>query len=120
MEANYCPVCAHCRMLKEIDEKAAKVKKRRQDMEEEQRLMEEELRAEEKRVKEEGIIYGDHYDLYSLADIQNITNFDFLEEMLEKIYPCAQPQTEEELEDLHVRYNAVSKRLNDVLLENLE
>jgi len=120
MEVNFCPCCVHCHTLKELEEKAAKVNQRRQDLDEERRLMEEELRAAERRVKKEGVIYGNHYELYTISDIQNITNYDFLEEMLGKIYPCGQPQSKEEHHELYDRYSVVSKRMNDLLIENLE
>ena len=116
MTSNYCPRCAHCQAIKEYEEQA---EKRRRDLEEEKRRMEEELRAAERRLKEEGAIYGNRYELYTIAEIEKITNIDFLNEMLDQPYPCAQPKTDEELHELFERRRCIEKRLNDVLLENL-
>ena len=120
MAANYCPCCVHCQTLKELEENAVKVNKRRQDFEEEQRPMEEELEAKRRRVIEEGVIYGDRYDCYTVQDIQKITDMNFLNEMLNKMIPCGQPQTEEEIADLTERYDAAAYRFDELVIENLE
>ena len=120
MAATYCPCCAHCRALKEIEEAA---EKRRHDFEEEvearRQKMEEELAAEKKRLTEEGVIYGNQYEAYSVEEIMNIKNLDFLYEMSLNMCPNAQPPTEEECNELVERYKAVDTRLNALLLENL-
>ena len=61
----------HCRTLRELEEESAR---RRHEMAEEERRMEEEIKAAERMIKEQGVIYGHHYDLYSIADIEKISN----------------------------------------------
>lgn len=117
MEANYCPHCVHCKILIENEKKA---QERRRDFEEEQRRMEEDIKSAERRLKEEGVIYGNRYELYTIADIEKIKNYEFLCDMLSNIYPSAQPSTEEEHQELDKRYRAVSNRMQVVLIESLE
>ena len=114
---SFCPHCIHCRTLLEHEEEA---EKRRCEMEKERSRMEEEIKASERMIKEQGVIYGHHYDLYSLEDIQKISNYDFLNEMLTNMIPAGQPTTEEECRELGERYDAVAKRCEEVLFRDME
>ena len=58
--------------------------------------MEEEIKESERMVKEQGVIYGHRYDLYTIEDIQKISNYEFLSDMLANMIPAGQPTTEEE------------------------
>jgi len=120
MAAYFCPRCAHCQDLKEIEEAA---EKRKQEFDEEvenrRKKLEEELKAEKRRIAE-GVIYGNRYDAYSVEEIMKISNLDFLYEMSLKMCPSAQPPSKEEFDELIARCKAVETRLNDVLIENLE
>lgn len=120
MAANFCSYCRHCKAIKEIDEAAERRRHQFEEEVNERRLqMEEELEAEKRRLMEEGVIYGDQYEAYSVEEIMKITNLDFLYKMSQNMCPSAQPPTEEEFHELAQRCKAVDTRLNYLLLENL-
>ncbi|MEL7522724.1 MAG: hypothetical protein AAGJ80_14110 [Cyanobacteria bacterium J06553_1] len=96
------------------------VERKRREFEEERLRMEEEIKAAERRLKEEGVIYGERYGLYSFEEILNITNYDFLSKMLSHVFPPGQPQTEDEYKELWERYDFISRHMDDVLINDLE
>ena len=89
-------------------------------MEKEQMRMQEEIKEYERYVKEQGVIYGHRYDLYTIDDIQKISNYEFLSDMLANIFPAGQPTTKEECQELGERFSAVSKRRDEVLFNDME
>ena len=107
-----CPHCAHCRTLREMEEEAVK---RRDAMEEERKRMEKEIEEAERMIREQGAIYGHQYDMYTVEDIQRITNYEFLCDMLANMIPAGQPTTEDECRDLGERYGAADKRCQELL-----
>ncbi len=107
MDLYYCPHCHHCQ-----------VRKQKLSQEEDERAKAKEIEAKEAREKEirEGKIYGHAFDLYSLEDLKNITDIDFLYEMASHVIPCGQPETEWEQEIMYERYDAVHAQIS--LLED--
>ena len=89
-------------------------------MEKDRMRMEEEIKESERMVKEQGVIYGHRYDLYTIEDIQKISNYEFLSDMLANMIPAGQPTTEEECQELDERFSAVSKRRDEVLFNDME
>ena len=65
---------------------------------------EEELVVQKKRLTEEGVIHGDNYEAYSVQEIMNIKNLDFMYKMYD---------------ELAERCAAIGARLNELLIENL-
>ena len=106
----------HCRTLLELEEEA---ERRRCNMEKDQMRMEEEIKESERMLKEQGVINGHRYDLYTIEDIQKISNYEFLSDILANIFPAGQPSTEEECQELGERFSAESKR-DEVLFNDME
>ena len=46
------------------------------------------------KLKKEGVIHGDDYECYTVNDIQNITNYDFLERLSFNIITPGQPTSD--------------------------
>ena len=119
MAASFCPSCAHCRALKEIEKAAERQRDLEEEIEERRRKMDEEVAAQKKRLMEEGVIYGDNFEAYSVAEKMKIKNLDFMYKMYDKAWPNRQPPTQEEYDERAERCEAIGTRLNELLIENL-
>ena len=109
MERNYCPYCNHCKMAAEMHAKAEvrklkELRAKEKAKEEEERQRKEDIRA--------GKIYGRDFHSYNLSDIENITDSDFLYDMLDDIMPAGQPPTQEEYDELMNFVNGIYARIH--------
>ena len=122
MDSSYCPKCPHCQRKRELEEELEIARLEREEREAIERLAEEkrQKRAAAKKLVTQGVIHGNDYDAYTIADIRNIQNYDFLEEMSANLYPSTQPQHDYEHEYLSERVKAVHDQMNEVLLNEME
>ena len=122
MNASYCPKCPHCQRKKELEEQLEIARLEREERESEERLAEEkrQKRTAAKKLEAQGVIHGNNYNAYTIADIRNIQNYDFLEEMSANVYPAAQPWDECEMDYLNERAKAVHEQMFEVLLNEME
>lgn len=124
MPTSYCPMCSHCQRKKEVEEQLeiARLKCEERDMKE--RLAEEKRRERvaAKKLVEQGVIHGDDFDAYTIEEIRNITNIDFLEKMSVDVYvkPCGQPPNELDQEYVNERIKAINEQLTEVLINEME
>ena len=118
MDASFCPNCSHCHRKKELE--IARLE--REEREAVERLAEEKRqeRAAAKKLVEQGVIHGKDFDAYTIEEIRNIQNYDFLEEMSANVYPAAQPWDEYEMDNLSERAKAVREQMYEVLLNEME
>ena len=120
--ASFCPLCSHCQHQKQLQEELEIARLKREERELEERLSEErrQERVAAGKLLDQGVIHGDNYNSYSIEDIRNIENYDFLEKLRDNIYPSGQPQSDFEMELLNERYTAVLFQLNQVLVNEME
>ena len=129
MNAAYCPLCEHCQRRKLQEEKLEIARLQREETEANEKLEKEKQQERLQRLKifQQGVIHGDDYSHYTIDEIRNITNYDFLERMSDnisdKIFRGAQPVDEvDELEynTLYERSAVISEQMNRVLINELE
>lgn len=89
MDVNCYPHCAFCKAQKELEER---IKQRENGFEEQLRRMKK-IQVAEMLIKEQGAIYRENIERFSIDEINKITNFDFLERMSSKVFLPAQPIT---------------------------
>lgn len=80
MDLYYCPHCDH-----------SQARKQKLDKEEDERVKAEKIEARrvwEKEIRE-GKIYGFAFDSYTIDEMKNITDIDFLREMARQAIPSA-------------------------------
>ena len=122
MDAHYCPLCDHCQRRKEMELQVSREKLEREESQREERKVQELLMeaAAKEKLKKQGVIYGNNYNAYSVNDIRNITNYEFLEKLCENIITPGQPPEEEDLKLMMLRYHTACQQLNEVLINDLE
>lgn len=96
-------------LFKRWQEEDAFWEREEQSREVEEKMLEMRQRAQEIR---EGKIHGRHFMLYTEADLELITDTQFLYEMLNAITPCAQPETDWEFNELRRKQNLVSAHID--------
>ena len=118
----YCPLCEHCERRKEQELQLLKCKLEREEVEAQKELERaiENAAKESMRLKEQGVIYGNNYDAYSVEDIKNITNYTFLERLSHNIITPGQPQDDVSSDAMFSRHEAVLQQLNEVLINEME
>ena len=121
-KTSFCPMCAHCQLKKELEKELEIAECEREERELKERLAEERRRERvaAKKLVEQGVKHGDNFDAYTVEDIRNITNYEFLEKLYLNIIPCGQPPNDYEYEHLNERIKAVNERLLEVLIDDIE
>ena len=122
MDSYYCPLCDHCQRRKEQELQLIKLKLESEEEETRKALQLKAAKAtaEAEKLKKQGVIYGENYNAYSVKDIRNITNYDFLEKLCDNIITPGQPPEEEDFEIMMLRYRTACERLNEVLINDME
>lgn len=122
MAALYCPKCEHCLLKKKLQQELEIARLEREEREANERLAEErrQERAAALKLKAQGVIHGDDFDAYTVEDIRNIQNYEFLEKLSVNIYPSAQPTNDFDLDYLNQRVKAVHEQLMEVLINEME
>ena len=122
MDASFCPKCSHCQRKRELEEQLEIARLEREERETVKRLAEEKRleRAAAQKWISQGVIHGKNYDAYTITDIRNIQNYEFLEEMSANLYPSTQPRHDYEHDYLSERVKAVHEQMNEVLINEME
>ena len=122
MAASFCPKCSHCQLKKELEEQLEIVRLEREEREVAEQLAEERRHKHfaDRKLVQQGVVHGDNFDAYTIEDIRNITNYEFLEKLSANIYPNAQPPNEFEQDYLNERVKVVHNQLIEVLINEME
>ena len=73
-----------------------------------------------KKLQDQGVIHGKDYEAYTITDIENIHNYDFLEKLRANILNRPQPSCTLEEDYYNELCRVVNEQVDKVLIEEME